>query len=168
MLQTLNQEWGVSIARNVLPNHGTWPLLLLHSPGLAYAFDSDNTGLDSPLAAMQMLTAYGLHEIRQPYEPAPEATDSWVVELDRPDTHDDPRPSRLVPPLPLAPIGPLTRRGQIPAFWQDCARVNNWQCQLLFVAGVDFTTLFDYERPAAIVQAAAEHRVAGATVRVQL
>lgn len=154
----------MSIARNFSPKHGEMPLVLLHSPGLAYAFDVDNTGLDSPAAAMAMLTAHGLHELDDPYAPAPEAHGGWLVELDRPDTADEPRLSRLVPPEPLAPIGPLSH-GPLPAFWTGCVIAAGWWCQVLFVSGVDFSELFEYERPAALVQAAAEHRVAGATVR---
>lgn len=163
-LQRLNREWGVTIARIELPHTSTLPLVLVHSPGLAYAFDSDNTGLDSPAAAMDMLTAHGLHRLRNPYARAPHAV-GWHVELDRPENSDAPRPSRLVGPAPLAPIGPLGR-DPLPPYWHRLAAISDWWCQVLFISGVDFATLFDYERPKEIAKAARDNRVAGAMVRV--
>lgn len=163
MLHTLNREWGVSIARNYHPHHGEWPLLLLHSPGLAYAFDSHNIGLDSPAAAMDMLTAHGLHEISDPYSPAPEAP-GWAVLLDR--AGDDPRDSELRGPHPIAPISPLASTGHVEQYWREPARARGWRCQVLFVAGVDFAATPTADMPEAMVTAAGEHRIAGATVQV--
>lgn len=163
MLQTLNREWGVSIARNYHPEHGEWPLVMLHSPGLAYAFDSHNIGLDSPLAAMDMLTGHGMHELTDPYAPAPEAH-GWCVLLDR--DGDDPRESELRGPHPLAPIGPLSSCGHIAAYWRGSAQARGQWCQVLFVAGVDFAGIHADDMPREMVTAAAEHRIAGGTVRV--
>jgi hypothetical protein len=164
VLQTLNPEWGVSIARNVHPAHGEWPLVMLHSPGLAYAFDSHNTGLDSPAASMAMLVEFGLHELRDPHSPTQEAS-GWHLHLDRDEDGDDPRPSQLRGPYPLAPISPVSRRPIEPS-WRDLARGHDWWAQLLVVSGVDFSTLFDYEYAGALIAAADDHRVAGGLVRV--
>lgn len=163
-LQTLNPEYGVSIARNFHPQHGEWPVVFVHSPGLAYAFDSHNIGLDSPHAAMHMLTALGLHELSDPFAPAPDS-DEWAVLLDRDETHDA-RPSELVGPHPIAPIGPLAS-GPVADYWRIPARVQGWRCQLLVVSGLSMMSLHPDELPAALFTAGYEHRVAGATIRVQ-
>ena len=163
LLQTLNREYGVSIARNYHPAYGDWPLVMVHSPGMAYAFDSHNIGLDSPLAAVEMLTAHGLHEVTDPFAPAPDC-DEWTVLLDR--DGEDPRDSELRGPHPIAPIGPLTRSGHVEWYWRGPAADRGWRCQLLFVSGVDFADLTSDQIPGALVTAASEHRVAGATIRV--
>lgn len=161
---TLNDEWGISVARNVHPDAGEWPLVMLHSGGLAYAFDSDNSRLDSPASAMSMLAGLGLHEVHDPHQPDQEVN-AWHIKLDRDENSDDPRPSELCGPAPIAPIGPLSRR-PIEASWRSLAEAKDGWAQLLFVSGVDFATLFDYEYAGALIDAANDHRVAGGIVRV--
>jgi hypothetical protein len=163
MLQTLNPEWGVSIARNYDRDGTERAVLFVHSPGMGYAFDSTNTGLDSPFAAMAMLSALGLYELVDPYAPAARS-DDWYVLLDRPGEHDDPRPSELRGPHPVAPIGPIARTA-VPGYWRAAAAANGNTCQLMFVTGVDIHQ-HPEALPADLVTAAHECRVAGATVRV--
>lgn len=167
ILQTLNREWGVSIARNFHPDYPReWPIVLVHSPGMAYAFDSHNTGLDSPEAAMSMLNVLGLHELADPFDDIP-YSEHWDVLLDRHPDSDDARPSELRGPYPVAPIGPLVRgHGHVEEFWRAPAREHGGLCQLMFVWGVDFASLDGVEIPEALVSAAADHRMAGATIRV--
>jgi hypothetical protein len=161
--QTLNAGWVVSIARNIFdPPEPPWPLVLLHSPGLTYAFDSSSTGLDSPDAAMDMLTALGLHPMASTYAEPPEGL-GWTVQLNRYD--DEFYDSRLLGPYPVAPIGPLARYA-IPGYWLTAARKRDWWCQLMVVSGVDLRTAGWSEVPEVLEAAAAAGRVAGATIRV--
>lgn len=164
-LHTLNPEYGISLGRNRHPDHGMTAVVFVHSPGMGYAFDSTNTGLDSPAAAQDMLTALGLHPVRDPFQPAP-LSDHWCLLLDRPYYHDDPRPSELRGPHPIAPIGPISSSGHIEDLWRDAACINRWTCQLLFVAGVPLQDLTSDRVPEALVTAASEYRVAGATITV--
>lgn len=162
-LATLNRGYGVAIARNYRLGEGDWPVVLLHSPGMAYAFDSHDDGLDSPAAAAAMLEALGLHPLADPYAPPP-PSEAWVVHLDRDD--DDPRPGVLIGPHPVAPIGPLSSGGRVDAHWRAAAQAHQWQCQLMVVWGVDLLDAPPSEVPEQMCTAAAESRCVGATIRV--
>lgn len=156
--QMLSTQYALALVQLHGPN-GAVAGLLLHSRSLVWAFDGEDWPLDSVAALAGPAAAAGLHQVGDPFaDDLPPATAPWKFCL----------PGYANLACLRGPLGDITitREPFVSAAWWSTAVMAGGACRMLVAACVAIepgdTTC------TSLVEAAADGRVFGATIGVQL